>query len=640
MKHTVGKVKLKIKKEKVLSSSLFTSYFLLFTFCVSAWAQVKVLPKTARLVPPETALLVDVDNFSRLKRQFEKTNLYKLYKDPAMAAFVDNFKTKWREKIRELDNEIAEAIVNADILPQGRLAAAVVLNEQTKNAKEPPILLITQWGENTAKIKEAIDKTVKKAIEGGAHQKTEDYRGVSIITIIDKNTSSQTKEQSDETTMIVKPSKLTYCFVDDCLIFSEGIDVVKFVIAHIKGASSPTLAGDADYTATLAALGPYHDIDFYVNIKQIIKTILAEDTAGKARTTVANLGIDNVAAFGSSVGLGRRPGNSCCGKAFLKINGAKKGVCKMLEVESTVLRAPRFISVSAYSLSFLNLNIKKAYDELYNILYSTSPMAAAIMHAPLLPPSPDGQPGLQLKSDIIDHLGSQIVFAQTINKPFSNTGTPPPVESLIALAVVNHHALEKSLSLLHGKVIAPNDPDARRELLGHTIYLVSPQRLPFSRPGTTPMQEPAGSGAPQTPAFAFTITDTHLIYGAESTVERAIRTLSSTTAASVGSAKWFTLAKSAIPSVVGVAGLEDNAASGELFWWLAKEVDKAKASTTPVGPASFKFGSQGFAEFFKVGLLPPFDAVRKYFGLSAFYGISRPDGFFFEFNYLNPSGSN
>ena len=35
-------------------------------------------------------------------------------------------------------------------------------------------------------------------------------------------------------------------------------------------------------------------------------------------------------------------------------------------------------------------------------------------------------------------------------------------------------------------------------------------------------------------------------------------------------------------------------------------------------------------------LLPDFDAVRKYFGLSASYGIARQDGFFFEFKYINP----
>jgi len=591
----------------------------LVLLCTCAFVQAKVLPKTAELIPPETVLLVDVDNFNQLKTQFEKTNLYKLYKDPAMAAFIEDVKAKWREKIQKLDdNGIVKTIVNADVLPQGRVAVALVLNEQIKDSNDPPVLFITQWGENIAKIKEAIDKMVKENIELGGHQRSENYRGVGIKIMLDEESST-----------------FSYCFIDDCFIGAANLDLLKFVIAHIKGASSPTLADDADYTATIKAIGPYHDIDFYVNIKQIIKTILAEDTTGEAQPTIANLGLDNVASLGGSLGLGRRPGSSSCGKAFLKINGAKKGICKMLDIESAVLKAPRFIPASAYSATFLNLDIKKAYNELGNILNSFSPQAAAWMYTPLPTSSSPDEPGLKIKDDIIDHLGSQIAITQSINKPFFSSSMP--TESLVAVAVVNRRALEKSLSLLHSKVIAPNNPDARRELLGYTIYQLSLPPLPFLTSGMTPMQGPVEPSAPQMPKLAFTITETHLIFGAESTVEQAIRTLSSTGAVSVGSAEWFTSAKSAVPSVVGLACLEDNAASSELFWWMLKESGKDKASTIPAGTASFRFSSMEIGKLVNFNLLPEFDAVRKYFGLSAFYGISRPDGFFFEFRDINPS---
>jgi len=577
-----------------------------------------VLPKTAKLLPPETVLLVDIDNFSELKSQFEKTSIYKLYKDPAMAAFIDDMKAKWRPKIREMDNEFVRTIVDANVLPQGRVAVAFVLDEQKIKGDQPPLLLITQWGEKTSKIKEAIDKIVEKAIEDGAGRKTEDYRGVSIITII---------QQSSQ-------AVISYCFIDDCLIASLNLDILKFVIAHIKGSASPTLAGDTDYTATIAAIGPYHDIDFYVNIKQVIKTIIADDSTGKAQSTITNLGLDNVTALGYSIGLDRAS-NSCCGKALLKIEGAKKGICKMLEVESAGFRAPRFIPASAYSVSFLNLNIKKAYDELYNILYSFNPTTAAIMHTPL-PPSPDGQPGLELKSGIIDHLGSQIVIAQSTNKPFSAGSTP--TEFLVALAVNNPSALEKSLSVVHS-MMTMNNPDARRELLGHTIYLVDLMiMLPAFMPsGRTPMQVPAQPGIPQMPKLAFTITDTHLIFGAEPDVDRAIRTLSGAEAESVNSASWFTSAKLVVPSVVGMAGLQDAAASSELFWWMMKEGTQASPANMSMGSnPALAFAQQAGIDF---SLLPEFDTVRKYFGLSVFYGISRPDGFFFEFKYLNPSAT-
>lgn len=615
---------------KHISKKIFFAV-ILFVICPSSITQAGPLPQAARLLPAETVFLAEVENFSQLKTQFEKTNLYKLYKDPAMAGFVNDFNAKRREKIQKLDNEIAKAIIDANTLPEGRVAFALVLDEHAKEANEPTVLFIIQWGKTADKIKEVIEKSTKKAVEDGAHRKSEDYRGVGIETIISEDSSRLGYGFS---------SKLSYCFVDDCLIGSEDIELLKFTIAHIQGAGSPSLADDADYTATIAALGPYHDIDFYVNTKQIIKTAVSEETTGEAKSTITNLGFDNVAAIGCSIGVDRRPGSSYCGKIFVKINGAKKGICKMLEIESAVLKAPRFIPELTYSIMLLNLDIKKAYNELYNIIYSFNPASAAMMNVPLVPAgNPGGEPELELKSGIIDHLGSQIIISQNINKPLSDSSVP---EYLFALGVNNRSALDKSLSLLHSKIIAPNNPDARRELLGYTIYRVTvPGMPPFFRPGMRPMQGPGEPATPpQMPTFAFTVTDTHLIWGNDLTVERAIRALSSPEAASVGSAKWFTSAQLSLPTVVGLACLEDTTASSEMLWRIIKQSSRGKDSSFPMEPnANIMFRQPG-ADLFNLSLLPEFDTVRKYFGSTTLYGISRPDGFFFEFNYLKPSGDN
>jgi hypothetical protein len=590
----------------------------IFVVCALSGAQAKVLPQTAKLVPPETIFLVEIDDFQQFKTQFEKTSLYKLYKDPAMAAFFVDFKAKWSEKIQQLDeNDIFKTIVDADVLPQGRLAIALVFDEQPQDPNNPPILFITQWGEGIAKIKESVDKMVQKNTDLGGHQKrSEDYRGISIETII------------DEESMM-----LSYCFIDDCFIGAVNPDLLRFVVAHIKGATSPTLAGDGDYIAAATAVGPYHDVDFYVNIKQILKMVAARDAAGNVPSTTASLGLDNVVSFSCSTAVGRVPGSSWSGKAFLKVNGAKKGICKMFEVESRVLEAPRFMPPSTYSATFLNLDIKKIYSELYNILYGISPQYAAIMYMPLLPPSPEGEPGVELKTGIIDHLGSGIVLAQSSNKPFSDTSLP--TESLVALAVNNRSALEKSFSLLYSKM----GPEARRELLGHTIYLVTVPALPILAVPPTPMQAPLATTTVPMPKLAFAVTDTHLIIATEHSVERAIRALSSDESVSVTSEKWFTAAKSAVPSVVGLAGLQDNVASTEIFWWMMKKSGKGKTFPVLLGSGPFQVSSQGFAELVNASLLPDFDVVRKYFGSSAFYGVSAPEGFFFEFKYLNPTGT-
>jgi hypothetical protein len=271
-------------------------------------------------------------------------------------------------------------------------------------------------------------RIVRKAVEDGARRQTEDYRGVEIITIEKK-----------------PPKALSYCFIDDCLIGSTSPNILKFVIAQIKGAGSTTLADDRDYDATGKAIDPANEgrIDFYVNIKQAVKIELAEDTTGKAKATIDNLGLNNVTSFGCCIEPAGGPGDSSFAKAILKIDGAKAGIFKMLEIESGPLRMPRFVAESACSISVVNLNIRKAFDELTNILTRFSPQMASIMYMPILPPARRVSRGLQLKADIIDHLGSQIILAQSIDKPAAGYAPVRPAEkepliqtrSVVAIAI-------------------------------------------------------------------------------------------------------------------------------------------------------------------------------------------------------------
>ncbi|MBN1805852.1 MAG: DUF3352 domain-containing protein [Sedimentisphaerales bacterium] len=596
------------------------------------------LPETARLLPPETVLLVDIHDFDQLKTQFQETDYYKLYKDPAMKPFFDDLKTEWKQNPEIKKNKTIELFTGAGGLPDGRIALAVVLDEKFKDAKNPPFLLIIQWEQNINHIKETANKIIKKAVEDGHHQKNENYRGVDITTIIRK---------SSETYNI--------CFIEDYLVAAVDMDVLKFVIAHIKGADSPTLSDDSNYSETIRAikLQNVEQINCFVNIKQLIKTAISTDTKDKTKKMIDNLGVDNVVSFGVSLSptaAQKTPTGPPLGKVFLKINGPRKRITKMLELEPASLKMPRFIPDSAYAVSSINLNIKNAFNELSNILNNFSPQFAAMMYMPLIPASPQGEPPVQIKEGIIDHLGSQIIIAQNINEYVPITGIEEPQTSLIAIAIQNRPALEKSLSSLHGKIFAANNPNASRQLLGHTIYSIDISSL---LPGLIsspkmPMQNPAAQDMPEMPKFAFTFTDTHLIFSQESVVEKAIRTLNSTENTSMDSARWFNFAKSAIPSLTGMVTLQNDRASGKYIW--SQMRDTTQNTTNKDSDANFEMGagirhgsslpevmfSQAGIRLLDFSLLPEFDAIEKYFGLSTFYGISRPDGFFFEFKELNP----
>ena len=594
--------------------------------CLCAGVQAVDLPGTAQLLPPETLLFVDIPNFTQLTEQFKKTNYYKLYKDPALAPFVDDLKGKLAEEIKKSEDQLVKAVLGMDALPSGKVAVALLSGPGQGFAK-PHVLMIIEWGRAKAKVQETLDKVLAKAAEEGVRKKMEEYRGVNIIAAVHESEPD------------FVPS---YCFIEDCLIGSTNTDLLKRVIARIKGSGGAALGDDGDYTATIKAVGPDHDIDIYVNLKELKEQIITEGPIGRFGSIVTNLGLDNVISLGLAVGVGSEPGSDYSGKALLRVDGEKKGICKMLEFDSTSLRVPKFAPADFHSATFVNFNFKKAFDGLSRIISSLSPQMAAILFMPLLPPSPDGRPGLTIKADIIDHLGSQMLSFESIDK----SSKAAVGKWIIALALNNRTALEGSISRLHA-VFSQGRADTTRQLLGQTIYLIDlasllPAFMPQARPTIQGPSQPPPPVLPPLPKLALTLTDTHLILGLEAAVESAIRSLSAGGAEDLP--KWFRKARSAVPDTVGLAGFQDDTAAAEVMW---EEFKKAAAKKSEISGEdsgrSIKIGvgtsglslSQSGVDFINPDLLPDFDAVRKYFGISATYGVAREDGFFFEFKYLS-----
>ncbi|HLB75266.1 MAG TPA: DUF3352 domain-containing protein [Sedimentisphaerales bacterium] len=586
------------------------------------------MPRPAQLLPGETVVFAEVSNFTQLTEQFKKTNYYKLYKDPAMAPFIEDVKAKLAEEIKKSDDELVQAVLAMDAMPSGRVAVAL-LPGPGQGFSEPHVVMIIEWGQAKAKVQETLDKVLAGAAEEGVRKKMEEYRGVSIIAAVHESEPD---------------SAPSYCFIDDCLIGSTNTDLVKSVIARIQGTGGAALADDADYNTAIKAVGPAHDIDLYVNLKRLKDLIIAEAPPGQVGPLVTNLGLDNVISFSFAAGVARDGGSDSSGKALLRIDGEKKGVCKMLEFGSSALRVPKFAPAEFFSATYVNFNFKEAFDALGRIVTAISPQMAAILYMPLVPPSPDGQPGLTLKADIIDNLGSQLLSFRSLDKSASDSAGPK-VETVVAIAANNRAALEGSLSRLHG-LFSQGKSDASHPLLGHTIYTIDLATfLPFMSadgPSVQGLAEPPQAPVGMLPKLAFTVTDTHVIMGLEAAVEGAVRKLS-TDASELPS--WFRKAKAAIPDVVGLADLQDDAAAAQVLWktlrQAAEEAGKSKGESdrsikVGVGSSGLMFSQTG-VDFVNPGLLPDFEVVRKYFGISAAYGIARQDGFFFEFKYLSDS---
>jgi len=163
------------------------------------------------------------------------------------------------------------------------------------------------------------------------------------------------------------------------------------------------------------------------------------------------------------------------------------------------------------------------------------------------------------------------------------------------------------------------------------MYLIGLSGLPFFNPkGVQPMANMEGGQAEPIPNLAFTVTDTHLIFGFESSVEKALGT--NKDGGAVTSTRWFNQAREALPDSVGAVSLEDARATTEFFWWLLKET-QADPGNAANAAATASYLIHDFD--MNWSLLPEFEKVNKYFGIGISYLISRDDGFYIELRNLD-----
>jgi hypothetical protein len=580
-------------------------------------AQAINLPPSAKLLPPETVIVVDVPVFDKLNENFKKTDLYKLYKDPLMAPFIEEVKGKWQKVVKELDdNDFLRGLIKEELYPNGRLAFAFVDSKDVGiDSTEPPVTFIGQWGAEITKVKEIVDKSIEKnSVMGGRKLEDINFQGVKIHQVVDEN-----------------DFHFNYCYIDDCFMGGVSIEAIKFVIAHIKGAASPTLADDSNYNGTLKVIGMQNDITMYLNIAYLIKKAFEEDTEGNIRQTFTNLGVDKIGGLGLGMVVAQTPLEVYKMKMLLKVNGAKTGILKALEPQMGPVNIPRFVPTDSVALGLINIDAKSAFDELIKILSLFNPGVASILYNPMTPPSEDGTPGLTVKADIIDHLSTGVVIVQSLNKPFSKETLPS--DYMVAIATSNRTAIEKSLAKLHAQMIAPNDPDAMKELLGHTLYIVKLSRMPFlggpshREPMTKRLaeEEMPSEPAPKIPDLAFTVTDTHVILGFQSSVENAVRTLKASQ--SLKDQRWLNQAKASLPSKVGLASFENSRAAMEFLWWLLTDSVKNPVGAGMSAPTASYLIDNTELDF---SLLPEYDKIKKYIGTGVSYLNSTQDGFYME----------
>jgi len=576
------------------------------------------LPDSAKLLPPDTLLMLTLNDFQQIRTQFEKTRLYELYKDPTMQPFIEKMKSLLDESVQDEEDELIRLIVQSKMLPTGRLFLAMTLPAETEAMDfEPGFILLAQWGDKITQVRTAMDKGLQKKIDNGSHKKVERYRGFDIITLLTpQNTDAELEDEESSEIIKLEPSEDHYCFFDDSVVYSSDLATLQFTLAQLKNAQSKTLSDETEYQKARRAVGPTYDVEVYLNIKLLLdKMLIDSDPEETAQTKkyLEAMGLDGLSCVSAACAIAPKSGTTAWSKALLVTNGTRRGILKMLELSPKPFRAPLFVNPQASSIMSANLNIPAAANELFKMLATLNPMFAAAMNSPLTPPQDDGSAGVILKDDLLDNLGDQVIYGATLETD-STKEEGFTQEQLFAIAVRDAERLNRAIAGVHTHFLAAQKPELRREYLGQTLYTIP---LAGLMPGAA-----IPDNAENTMAIA--VTQTHLLLGGQTAVEKAIQRQTQPQAKPLTEAEWFRRAMTAIPSDAGLVSVDNMQLLGKHSWTYLKKgvlnslVDFSVENDTIDGllPA--------------FGLLPEFEKVQQYFGIHVGWIITRPDGFFLE----------
>lgn len=106
------------------------------TFLIVTWASAETNRTAAKLLPPETLIVVSTPDFSRVRMLWKQSPYGRLWADSAMRAYREKFEEGWEEDVvRPLERLMHTRWEDWRDLPQGQLTFALVSNPQEETVE-------------------------------------------------------------------------------------------------------------------------------------------------------------------------------------------------------------------------------------------------------------------------------------------------------------------------------------------------------------------------------------------------------------------------------------------------------------------------------------------------------------------------
>jgi hypothetical protein len=610
------------------------------------------VPVAEQILPDDTLAMISVPDCVKLRDASAKSPMGQLWNDPALKPFREKFMAKLDEQfVQPLERELGVKLDDYVHLAQGQFTFAVTANGWSgEQGTEPAVVLLLDSGTKRAELDKAITTFRKKWTDSGRTLRTETVRGLEFLAFtLSSNDvpatvkrllpgASDVKELGDDPEdSAEKPAdKKSEIFLgrsESVLVVGDNVRALERVVSRLTGGASPVLADVPEFQSCQPAFFREAHLFGWANAQRLITALTKVSAREEAQSEEAPdpfakmqpEKVLNAAGLSGLRNVAFAVQNSSEG-AFVQLHvgvpeAERKGVLKILAGEPKETTPPPFVPADVTQFSRWRVDGQKAWATLTSALNEISPMFMSVTDYFLNTANEAGKlkdENFDLRRQMIGNFSDDII---TFEKPARDGSNAAP--SLVLVGSKAPEEMAAAMKVLFGALSRTGTAD-EREFLGRKIYTVTAMARPQLDSTTL---KPRKLHLSYTGSYVLVAND-------EAVLEEYLRS-------SEPSGKPL----SEVPGVLAAAQKVGGTGTSFLAYENQQETERARyeqmrkllagqkpeageeSGMTPI-PESFGVAMpQGsIKEWFDYSLLPPFEAVAKYYGFVVMGGSANADG--------------
>jgi hypothetical protein len=592
-----------------------------------------VLPPE-KLLPKDTVLVVTAPDWPKARSFLTNSPYGRLWQDPAFRPFKDKFIDKFTtDALTPLEQSLGIKFSDYRDLAQGEVTFAVLPVAQKENPDRhfSQLLLIDTKG-HASQLKTNLASITKKWIDAGKSFKTQKIREVEFTTLIvspsdlswNKIFPKIKPEPADDgaSKPPEKNTEITFGQIDSLLVAADSPAVIEKVLTLQQGGLLAPLAEEpsfqADFEARLRGAPCY----CWFNVKALMAAVTAapaggdEEAAGvlKLKSLLNVTGLDSVTS--ACLSCQELP-DGAAAQFFIGAPESKRGgLLKVLASETKDANPPPFVPAGAVKFWRWRVNIPHSWALLETMMNDLNPQFNRVVDFILQNAGKDKDEHYDLKSELLSNLGDDVINYEKAPSAgaLSDLKSPP---AIYLIGSPNPGKLASAMTVALGIMAQGSGGVKEREFLGRTIHSVT-----FGAPENTAAQTVSFSGSGGYVAMSSNA----------GILEEYLRSNDSKSKTLMETEGLASAAQNVGGFSTGWFGYENQNQNMRPAFELLR---KQRPTVTDVLGTPAIAGSMTVAEqivskvldWSDFSVLPPFDAVSKYFHYSVYAGHFSPEGF-------------